>query len=332
MSQLRVVFAGTPDFAASSLAALLESQHQVVAVYTQPDRPAGRGRKLTPSPVKQLALEHGLPVYQPVSLKDAEAQAALAALQADIMVVVAYGLLLPQAVLDTPRLGCINVHASLLPRWRGAAPLQRAIEAGDTVSGVTIMQMDAGLDTGAMLQEVRTPITPRTTGGELHDQLAAQGATAMIQVLDALESGSIVATPQPEEGVTYAAKLSKAEAELDFSQPAEQLARKIRAFNPWPVAWCALGEDRLRLLMASVEPGEQPASLPGTLLAHGDDHLRIACGAQGRDVLCISRAQLPGGKAMAVRDLLNASQHRLAVGTRLGQSKHQPGAVSGANS
>ena len=316
MSPLRVVFAGTPDFAASSLAAVLDSEHEVVAVYTQPDRPAGRGRKLTPSPVKQL----GLPVVQPASLKDADDQAELAALNADVMVVVAYGLLLPQAVLDTPRLGCINVHASLLPRWRGAAPIQRAIEAGDSVSGVTIMQMDAGLDTGAMLYEVRTPITSRTTGGDLHDRLAIQGANALIHVLDNLDNGSLEATPQPEEGVTYAAKLSKAEAELDFSQPAEQLARKIRAFNPWPVAWCTLGNDRLRLLMASVEQGEQPPSPPGTLLEHGDDHLRIACGEQGQEVLCVSRAQLPGGKAMAIRDLLNARQTSLTVGVRLGQT------------
>ena len=320
MSPLRVVFAGTPDFAASSLAAVLDSEHEVVAVYTQPDRPAGRGRKLTPSPVKQLAQEHGLPVVQPASLKDADDQAELAALNADVMVVVAYGLLLPQAVLDTPRLGCINVHASLLPRWRGAAPIQRAIEAGDSVSGVTIMQMDAGLDTGAMLYEVRTPITSRTTGGDLHDRLAIQGANALVNVLDNLDNGSLEATPQPEEGVTYAAKLSKAEAELDFSQPAEQLARKIRAFNPWPVAWCTLGNDRLRLLMASVEQGEQPPSPPGTLLEHGDDHLRIACGEQGQEVLCVSRAQLPGGKAMAVRDLLNARQTSLTVGVRLGQT------------
>ncbi|AJY52169.1 methionyl-tRNA formyltransferase [Halomonas sp. KO116] len=318
MSRLRVVFAGTPEFAASSLAALLESQHEVVAVYTQPDRPAGRGRKLTPSPVKQLALEHSLPVYQPQTLKQPEAQTELAALNADIMVVVAYGLLLPQAVLDIPRLGCVNVHASLLPRWRGAAPIQRAIEAGDSVSGVTIMQMDAGLDTGAMLTEVRTPITGRTTVGDLHDRLAIQGANALTSTLDALASGTAQATPQPEEGVTYAPKLSKAEAELDFDQPAQQLASKIRAFNPCPVAWCALGEDRLRLLMATVEEGEHSPYPPGTLLEHGDDHLRIACGIDGREVLCVTSAQLPGGKAMAVRDLLNARHARLATGTRLG--------------
>jgi methionyl-tRNA formyltransferase len=319
MSRLRVVFAGTPEFAAISLSALLESQHEVVAVYTQPDRPAGRGRKLSPSPVKQLALEHGLPVYQPQTLKNDAAQAELAALNADIMVVVAYGLLLPQAVLDIPARGCINVHASLLPRWRGAAPIQRAIEAGDSVSGVTIMQMDAGLDTGAMLSEVRTPITPRTTGGDLHDRLAIQGANALVNVLDGLITDSVNATPQPKEGVTYAAKLSKAEAELDFDQPAHQLASKIRAFNPWPVAWCALGDDRLRLLMANVEEGKHPPSPPGTLLDHGDDHLRVACGEEGRDVLCVNNAQLPGGKAMAVRDLLNARHARLSAGIRLGK-------------
>lgn len=318
MPQLRVVFAGTPDFAASSLAAVLESGHEVVAAYTQPDRPAGRGRKLTPSPVKQLAQTHDIPVYQPVSLKSAEAQAELVALNADVMVVVAYGLLLPQAVLDIPRLGCINVHASLLPRWRGAAPIQRAIEAGDSASGVVIMQMDAGLDTGDMLHEVRTPITARTTGGDLHDRLAIQGANALVHVLDNLDNGHLTATPQPSEGVTYANKLTKAEAEIDFTQPAEQLARKIRAFNPWPVAWCTLGNDRLRLLMASAESSEQPPSPPGTLLEHGDGHLRIACGEQGQDVLCVSRAQLPGGKAMAVGELLNARHTRLTVGTRLG--------------
>ncbi|WP_235041331.1 methionyl-tRNA formyltransferase [Vreelandella profundi] len=323
MSRLRVVFAGTPEFAASSLATLLESQHDVVAVYTQPDRPAGRGRKLTPSPVKQLALEHDLPVYQPQTLKEPAAQAELAALNADIMVVVAYGLLLPQAVLDIPRLGCINVHASLLPRWRGAAPIQRAIEAGDSASGVTIMQMDAGLDTGAMLSEVRTPITPQTTGGDLHDRLAVQGANALIHVLDALTTDGVHATPQPADGVTYAAKLSKAEAELDFAQPAHLLASKIRAFNPWPVAWCALGDERLRLLMASVEAGEHAPSAPGTLLDHGDDHLRIACGVEGREILCVTSAQLPGGKAMAVRDLLNARHARLATGARFGKPAEQ---------
>ncbi|MWJ27277.1 methionyl-tRNA formyltransferase [Halomonas sp. ZH2S] len=317
---LRIVFAGTPDFAAASLAALLESRHQVIAVYTQPDRPAGRGRKLTPSPVKQLALEHELPVYQPASLKAAEAQSQLADLQPDIMVVVAYGLLLPKAVLEIPRLGCLNVHASLLPRWRGAAPIQRAIEAGDPESGVAIMQMDEGLDTGAVLLEARTPITATTTGGELHESLATLGATALIDALKGVAEGKMTPSPQSEDGVTYAAKLSKAEAELDFSQGAATLAAKVRAFNPWPVAWCALGDERLRLLMAQAGEPAQEATPPGTLLTPGDDCLRVACGAQGEETLEISRAQLSGGKAMAVRDLLNARHPRLVPGSRLGAS------------
>ncbi|ATJ81385.1 methionyl-tRNA formyltransferase [Halomonas beimenensis] len=323
---LRVIFAGTPDFAAESLAALLASSHRVVAVYTQPDRPAGRGRKLTPSPVKALAREHDLPVYQPASLKTPEAQAELAALQADLMVVVAYGLILPRAVLDTPRLGCINVHASLLPRWRGAAPIQRAIEAGDAESGVTIMQMDEGLDTGDMLLVRRTPMTATTTGGELHDTLARLGGEALVEALDALGGGGLEATPQPADGVTYAAKLSKAEAELDFRQGAESLAARIRAFNPWPVAWCAAGDDRLRLLMAEAgsERGEPVA--PGTLLAPDDDALRIACGPAGDEVLRVTRAQLPGGKALDVRELLKARADRFTPGTRLGASAREASA------
>ncbi|MGY4877022.1 methionyl-tRNA formyltransferase [Vreelandella aquamarina] len=326
MSSLRIVFAGTPEFAATSLAALLESSHQVVGVYTQPDRPAGRGRKLTPSPVKQLALDNGIAVYQPSSLKSPDAQATLAECQADIMVVVAYGLLLPQAVLDIPRLGCVNVHGSLLPRWRGAAPVQRAIEAGDSESGVAIMQMDAGLDTGAVLSEARTPITATTTGGELHDTLAKLGAGLLVETLDALASGQAHATPQPDEGVTYAAKLSKAEAELDFTQPATSLAAKIRAFNPWPVAWCAAGDQRLRLLMASADDNPTGQALPGTLLAPGTDHLRIACGIDGSDILNVFQAQLPGGKALPARELLNARHRLLAPGNVLGQAL--PGGTS----
>lgn len=318
---LNVIFAGTPDFAAESLAALLASRHRVIAVYTQPDRPAGRGRKLTASPVKRLALEHELPVYQPESLKTPEAQAELAALEGDLMVVVAYGLILPRAVLEIPRLGCLNVHASLLPRWRGAAPIQRAIEAGDAESGVTIMQMDEGLDTGDMLLMRRTPITTATTGGELHDSLAALGGEAVVEALDALAAEDLPATPQPEAGVTYAAKLSKAEAELDFRDPADRLAARIRAFNPWPVAWCAFGDDRLRLLMAETDDlaaGEAPTT-PGTLLDHDGEALRIACGPEGCDVLRVTRAQLPGGKALPVRDLLHARAERFATGLRLGQ-------------
>ncbi|QJQ94501.1 MULTISPECIES: methionyl-tRNA formyltransferase [Halomonadaceae] len=321
---LRVIFAGTPDFAAASLQTLLASTHRVVAVYTQPDRPAGRGRKLTPSPVKTLALAHGLPVHQPVTLKSTEAQAQLAAHDADIMVVVAYGLLLPQVVLDTPRLGCLNVHASLLPRWRGAAPIQRAIEAGDSESGVTIMQMDAGLDTGAMLLERRTPITATTTGGELHDILATLGGEAIVTALDGLAGSGLTATPQPESGVTYAAKLSKAEAELDFTRPASELAAHIRAFNPWPVAWTLLEGEPLRLWFAECgdrlpdDPTETP---PGMLLPTSGGALRIACGEEGRDILRVTRAQLPGGKPLDARDLLNARGERFAALTRLGEPK-----------
>lgn len=315
---LRVVFAGTPDFAAESLKALLASQHQIVAVYTQPDRPAGRGRKLTASPVKSLALENAIDVFQPVSLKDAEAQQQLSALKADIMVVVAYGLLLPQAVLDIPRLGCLNVHASLLPRWRGAAPIQRAIEAGDRESGVTIMQMDAGLDTGAMLLTRSTPIGA-ITGGELHDRLAEIGGQAIVEALDMLAGEGLTATAQPSEGITYASKLSKAEAELDFTRPAVELAARIRAFNPWPVAWTRLAGKPLRLWLAEVESDiNDPPQPPGTLLTAAQDALRIACGPQGEEVLRITRAQLPGGKPLAMRDLLNSRTDKFIPGTRLG--------------
>ncbi|AXY42557.1 methionyl-tRNA formyltransferase [Halomonas sp. JS92-SW72] len=325
---LSVIFAGTPDFAAESLQALLDSRHRVTAVYTQPDRPAGRGRKLTPSPVKRLALEHGLPVHQPETLRAPEAQAELAALDADLMVVVAYGLILPGAVLETPRLGCLNVHASLLPRWRGAAPIQRAIEAGDAESGVTIMQMDEGLDTGAMLLVRRTPITATTTGGELHDTLAALGGEAIVEALDALAGPGLSATPQPEAGVTYAAKLSKAEAELDFRDPAAALAARVRAFNPWPVAWCAFDGDRLRLLMAAASGlrGDEPPAAPGTLLAHDGEALRIACGPEGNQVLRVTQAQLPGGKALPVSELLRARAERFTPGLCLGHHDEEASA------
>ncbi len=325
---LNVIFAGTPDFAAESLQALLDSRHRVIAVYTQPDRPAGRGRKLTPSPVKRLALAHELPVLQPETLKAVEPQAELAALDADIMVVVAYGLILPKAVLKTPRLGCLNVHASLLPRWRGAAPIQRAIEARDTESGVTIMQMDEGLDTGDMLLVRRTPITATTTGGELHDRLAALGGQALVEALDALSDEGLAAMPQPEGGVTYAAKLSKAEAELDFRRSAAELAARIRAFNPWPVAWCTFDGERLRLLMADeseLTAGETKAP-PGTLLDQDGEALRIACGPEGREVLRVTQAQLPGGKVLPVSALLHARAERFTPGLRLGRYNEEASA------
>lgn len=310
---LRIAFAGTPDFAAESLKALLASRHDVVGVWTQPDRPAGRGRKLMPGPVKALALEHGLPVHQPLSLKQPEDRAALSELTPDVLVVVAYGLILPQAVLDLPRLGAINVHASLLPRWRGAAPIQRAIEAGDTHSGVTIMQMDAGLDTGAMLIKTTTAIDEHTTGGALHDRLAADGAAALLDTLEQLATGTAQPEAQPDEGVTYAHKLSKADAQLDFSQPAAHLARTINAFNPWPVAWATLGDDTLRLWQAHAEP-QGADSPPGTLLESDRQGLRIAC---GEGTLVVTRAQLPGGKPLPVQDLLNSKGERFTPGTRL---------------
>ncbi|WP_106475881.1 methionyl-tRNA formyltransferase [Phytohalomonas tamaricis] len=311
---LRVAFAGTPDFAAESLKALLASQHEVVCVYTQPDRPAGRGRKLVASPVKMLATEHGLPVHQPERLKSPEAYQPLSEADIDVLVVVAYGLILPRAVLDIPRLGALNVHASLLPRWRGAAPIQRAIEAGDTTSGVTIMQMDEGLDTGAMLLVRETPITAETTGGTLHDDLAAIGGEALIEALDRLSADDLPSTPQPEQGVTYAAKLSKAEGELDFTRPASELAARIRAFNPWPVAWTRLDGEPLRLWFATAEEGDC-GEAPGTLLAPSHDALRIAC---TESVLRVTQAQLPGGKPLAVRDLLNSKGERFAPGKHLG--------------
>ena len=237
MNKLKLIFAGTPDFAARHLAALLSSGHEVVAVYTQPDKPAGRGQKLTASPVKELALAHDLPVYQPASLRNEAAQAELAALGADLMVVVAYGLILPKAVLDTPRLGCINVHGSLLPRWRGAAPIQRSIWAGDAETGVTIMQMDVGLDTGAMIRKVTCPIASDETSASLYDKLAGLGPQALVDTLDAMAAGDTAAEPQDDALANYAEKLSKEEARIDWSMDAVAIARCIRAFNPWPISW-----------------------------------------------------------------------------------------------
>ena len=251
MAPLRIVFAGTPEFSVPCLAACRASGAEVVAVYTQPDRPAGRGRKLTPSPVKQAALDAGIPVEQPESLKDTDARERLAAYAPDLMVVVAYGLILPRKVLATPRLGCWNVHASLLPRWRGAAPIQRAILAGDAESGVDLMQMEAGLDTGPVLLERRTPIADDDTGGSLHDRLSALGADVLAEGLRRVMAGeNLAATPQPETGVTYAHKLDKAEAQLDFTRPAIALERQVRAFDPWPVAEGEIAGERVRVWSA----------------------------------------------------------------------------------
>ena len=310
---LRIVFAGTPEFAAEHLKALLDTPHQIVAVYSQPDRPAGRGQKLTPSPVKQLAVEQGIAVYQPQSLREPAAQAELAALAPDLMVVVAYGLILPQAVLDTPRLGCINSHASLLPRWRGAAPIQRAIEAGDGESGVTVMQMEAGLDTGPMLLKVSTPISQEDTGGSLHDRLARLGPPAVVQAIAGLAAGNLVGEVQDDGLATYAHKLNKDEARLDWTRPADQLERLIRAFNPWPICHSTLHGEPLKVLAAQRADGQ---GQPGQILSASKEGLTVAC---GNAALRLTRLQLPGGKALAFSDLYNSRREQFAVGLVLGQ-------------
>ncbi|MDH4569773.1 methionyl-tRNA formyltransferase [Pseudomonas sp. BN414] len=309
---LRLVFAGTPEFAAEHLKALLDSRHQVIAVYTQPDRPAGRGQKLMPSPVKQLAVEHGIPVLQPPTLRDPAAQAELKALGADLMVVVAYGLILPQVVLDTPRLGCINSHASLLPRWRGAAPIQRAVQAGDAESGVTVMQMEAGLDTGPMLLKVTTPISAQDTGGSLHDRLAQLGPQAVLEALEGLAAGTLKGEVQDDALANYAHKLNKDEARLDWSRPAVELERLVRAFNPWPICHSTLDGEPLKVLAAALGEGK---GTPGQILAASKDGLTVAC---GEGALRLTRLQLPGGKPLNFADLFNSRREQFTVGKVLG--------------
>ncbi|GGZ09186.1 MULTISPECIES: methionyl-tRNA formyltransferase [Shewanella] len=313
MTSLKVIFAGTPDFAARHLQTLLNSEHEVIAVYTQPDRPAGRGQKLMPSPVKALAVEHNLPVYQPKSLRNDEAQQQLAALEADIMVVVAYGLILPQAVLDAPRLGCINVHGSILPRWRGAAPIQRAIWAGDQETGVTIMQMDAGLDTGAMLLKTRLPITAEDTSASLYEKLAKQGPEALLQALQGLATNTLSAEPQDDGLACYADKLSKEEAVINWQKPAQTLWQEIRAFNPWPVSYFVLQQQNIKVWQASVESSANIAQ-PGTIVRADKHGIAVATGA---GLLLLQTLQLPGKKATSVADILNARADWFAPGTVL---------------
>lgn len=302
---LNLIFAGTPEFSAVTLQALLSSQHTIKAVYTQPDRPAGRGRKLTASPVKELALQHQLPVFQPESLRVESEQQKLANLQADLMIVVAYGLILPPAVLTAPRLGCINVHASLLPRWRGAAPIQRAILAGDAVTGVTIMQMDAGLDTGAMLYKVECPIEASDTSERLHDRLAELGAKALLHTLDHL------ATIQPEAQedalATYAHKIKKEEAELDWNLPAAALVLKVRAYNPWPVAF----SNGVRVWEAMAVEQDTKHIPPGTIVQASIQGIDVAT---GQGILRLLKLQLPGGKVLSAADILNARKNEFGVG------------------
>lgn len=314
-NKLRILFAGTPDFAAANLQALLNAGHEVIGVYTQPDRPAGRGRKLTPSPVKKVALEHKLPVFQPLNFKQQEDRQQLAELQADLLIVVAYGLLLPKAVLDAPRLGCINVHASLLPRWRGAAPIHRSLLAGDSETGVTIMQMDEGLDTGAMLLKKSCPIDSNETSGDLHDKLALIGAEALLQSLPGIADQTISHEQQDDSLACYAHKLEKAEGEINWNRPAADIALQIRGLSPWPVAYTSLDGSTMRVWLAETTEQNSTNTIPGQVIATDKKAIYVACADKALKLLKI---QLPGSKAMDTSAVLNAKRELFADGTQLG--------------
>ncbi|MGH8175174.1 MAG: methionyl-tRNA formyltransferase [Steroidobacter sp.] len=305
MSSLSLIFAGTPEFSVPTLEALLRSSHRVVAVYTQPDRPAGRGRQIATSAVKQCALRHGLPVEQPQTLRAPVAIERLASWTADLMIVVAYGLLLPEPVLRAPRLGCLNIHASLLPRWRGAAPIQRAILAGDETTGVTIMQMDAGLDTGPLLLERSTPIRERETAASLHDRLATLGAEALLTGLESVAAGTAQLRVQPSQGITYASKIHKEEALIDWSRPAIEIDRQVRAFDPWPIAETRWRGQQLRVWEA-VRLQCSASAAPGTVVASSAEGIDVATAA---GVLRLLRLQLPGRKPLHAAEFVKA--HRL---------------------
>ena len=319
MSGLRIAFAGTPDFAVPALEALLDSSHTVVGVLTQPDRPKGRGRQIAASPVKEAALARGLPISQPQTLKDEAGRADLASWQPEALVVVAYGLILPRAALTLPRFGCLNIHASLLPRWRGAAPIQRAVLAGDAASGVTIMLMDVGLDTGPMLLKKEVAIARTDTGGSLHDRLAAIGASAVLEALDGYSRGTLSPVPQPTEGVTYAAKIEKTEALIDWRRDALEIERQVRAFNPWPVAETRMDGEQLRVYEAVAEAGSAQFASdgePGTIVAVRDDAVVVQCGA---GCLALRQVQRPGRRAVSAGDFARGSAGTAQlIGKRLG--------------
>ena len=315
---LRIIYAGTPDFSVPTLQALIDSPHQVIAVYTQPDRPSGRGRKIQFSPVKQLALKHQIPIEQPQHLKSDEALQTLMAYQADVMIVAAYGLMLPQTILDAPKYGCLNIHGSILPQWRGAAPIQRAIAAGDKQTGITIMQMNIGLDTGDMLHKSTLTITEKDTGQTIHDQLSIQGAEDIMLVLEQLTKQSLQPESQNNALSSYAHKLSKAEAEIDWSQSAQTIDQMVRAFNPWPVAYTHQGNKTIKILLTSqvktsVSPlvtagtSDKPHASPGTVINESKAGIEVSTGDGN---LLIHRLQIPGKKAMNVTDYLNG--HSLA--------------------
>ena len=310
---LRIAFAGTPDFALPAFHALVGSRHTVVGVLTQPDRPKGRGRHLASSPVKLAAQQCGIPVSQPVTLKTEADRADLAAWQPDVLVVVAYGLILPRAALELPRLGCVNIHASLLPRWRGAAPIQRAILAGDAQTGVSIMRMDVGLDTGPVFLERTVTMAPGETGGSLHDRLAAEGGSAVLQVLDQLSTNSAQLTPQREDGVTYASKIDKAEALIDWSRDAVEIERQVRAFNPWPIAETRLDGEQLRIYAARVIDANHESNVGESgRIVDSNDAIVVAC---GRGRLALTELQRPGRRPVAARDFINTLD---LAGRRLG--------------
>ena len=314
MSQsLRIVFAGTPDFAARHLAALLSSQHQIIAVYTQPDRPAGRGKKLTASPVKTMALEHDIAVYQPENFKSEDAKQTLAELNADIMIVVAYGLLLPKVVLDTPRLGCINVHGSILPRWRGAAPIQRSIWAGDEQTGVTIMQMDIGLDTGDMLKVATLDIAADDTSATMYEKLADLGPQALVDCLGDITSGKAIPEKQDDEQANYAQKLSKEEAKIDWQLSAAHIERCVRAFNPWPMSYFSVADNNVKVWKSQIANESTDAS-PGTIIKADKTGIYVAT---GDGILILEQLQIPGKKALAVQDILNARAAWFETGSQL---------------